>query len=132
MNPLLTVKELAQMLNLSERTIHKFTHEDYIPHKRLEYDLAVLLNGKRVSKKHYGDSCPDVIKELSDGRRLICDAKRRKSAAVVNQIEKVESKYFSKDGDIALIYTHPHFKHTGVVSVRREFFVELLRKARLI
>ena len=102
-------------------------------HKRLEYDLAVLLNGKRISKKHYGDSCPDVIKELSDGRRLICDAKRRKSAAVVNEIEKVESKYCSKDGkDIALVYTHPHFKHTGVITVRREFFVELLRGAGLI
>ena len=103
-----------------------------VAHKRLEYDLAVLLNGKRISKKHYGDSCPDVIKELSDGRRLICDAKRAKSATIVNQLEKVEDKYFSKDGDIALVYTHPHFKHTGVISVRREFFIELLKKAELI
>jgi len=103
------------------------------PYKRLEYDLASLLNGKRISKAHYGDSQPDVVKELKDGRRLVCDAKRRKSAAVVNQIEKVEKRYFSKDGkDIALIYTHPHFKHTGVVSMRREFFLELLRKAGLI
>lgn len=102
-------------------------------HKRLEYDLAALLNGKRIPKKHYGDSCPDVIKELSDGRRLVCDAKRRKSAAVVNQIENVEEKYFSKDGkDIALVYTHPHFRHTGVISVRREFFLELLRRAGLV
>lgn len=101
------------------------------PHKRLEYDLATLLNGKRISKKHYGDSQPDVIKELEDGRRLVCDAKRRKSAAIVNQLEKVEKKYFSQEGDIALIYTHPHFKHTGVVSVRREFFLELLRRAGL-
>lgn len=102
------------------------------PHKRLEYDLAILLKGKRISKKHYGDSQPDVIKELKDGRRLVCDAKRRKSATIVNQLEKVESKYFSQDGDIALIYTHPHFKHTGVISVRREFFVELLKRAELI
>jgi len=62
------------------------------PHKRLEYDLAALLGGKRIAKEHYGDSCPDVIKELSDGRRLICDAKRRKNAAVVNQLEKVRGK----------------------------------------
>lgn len=39
MNPLLTVKELAQMLNLSERTIHKFIHEDYIPHIKLGHSV---------------------------------------------------------------------------------------------
>lgn len=99
--------------------------------------MAALLKGKRISKKHYGDPQPDVIKELIDGRRLICDAKRAKSAAVVNQIEKVEKVYFSKKKadrkkDKALVYTHPHFKQTGVVSVRREFFLELLRRAGLV
>jgi len=100
--------------------------------KRLEYDLAALLNGKRISKKHYGDSQPDVIKELIDGRRLICDAKRRKSAAVINQIDKIEKVYFSKNKkqrarEIALVYTHAHRKHGGIVSIRQEFFLELLR-----
>lgn len=75
------------------------------PCKRLEYDLAIFLNGKRIAQRHYGHSVPDVIKDLSDGRRLVCDAKRRKDAAVVHQIEKVEKKRCSKGGqDIALIY----------------------------
>ncbi len=101
-------------------------------HKRLEYDLATLLGGKRIAKTHYGDSCPDVIKELKDGRRLICDAKRRKSATIIRQIDKIESTYFSKNKkqrakDIALVYTHAHRKHGGIVSIRQEFFLELLR-----
>jgi hypothetical protein len=102
-------------------------------YKRLEYDLSGLLGGNRISKRHYGDSQPDVIKKLLDGRRLICDAKRRKSATIVSQIEKIEKRYFiNKKKDIALVYTHPHFKHGGIVSVREGFFLELLKKGGLI
>lgn len=39
MDPLLTVKEVAQLLKLSERTIHKMVHEDFIPHIKIGHSL---------------------------------------------------------------------------------------------
>ena len=84
-----------------------------------------------MGKKRYGDSCPDVVKVLKDGRSPVEDTKRRKEAVVFTVMERVKEQYCECKRDIPHVNLHPHHKHGGYVVIDEKFFLEFLRNARL-
>jgi hypothetical protein len=95
----------------------------------LETATAEALGGERVTEPWFlFNERPDVVADLPDGGRLVCDCKAYQKFSHHTLLEAVQSKY-CQPGDMPALVTKAHGQVGAFVTVPLDLLAALLKRA---
>ena len=96
--------------------------------KKLEYDAAESLGGKRISRgANFSESVPDVY--IEDFPNFMVDTKRRKRSNALTLYNEIKEKYCSKNDEPILIIRQ-HFKKTALAVIDIKLLAKFMNFVR--
>jgi len=97
--------------------------------KDLEKTTAVILKGKRIIRKSYGEKKPDV--KLKDFPTFKIDTKRYKKFRAFSLYEEVKKRYCKKSTDETILVLRQHNKVTKLAVIDLQLlgrFLDFIRE----
>ena len=96
--------------------------------KAFEKLVAKHLGGKRVERKSFGESAPDIV--LHDFPHLKIDCKSRKVAWVFSQLSAIKMRYCRSSYDVPVLPVKQKGRQRYCIVVPGKFFASLLNSIR--
>jgi len=92
--------------------------------KSLEKTTAIILKGKRIIRKSYGEKKPDV--KLKDFPSFKIDTKRYKRFRAFSLYEEVKKRYCKKSSDKTILVLRQHNKATKLAVIDLNLLAQFL------